>query len=159
GWTDETISESMLDLPSASVRNGRLAPGGPNFKALVVEGDVAFSRGIWLRPATAQKLLDWARAGLPIVLVGNWSAPTVSGLAQPGQVEAVQAAVAQLLQQPTVRVVADRSGIPTGLAALNVQRDVEYPVQPVQTAHRVSGSTDYYFMANTSATAASTFDA
>ena len=39
------ISESILDLPSAVVRNGRLAPDGPNFKVLVVEGDVAFSRG------------------------------------------------------------------------------------------------------------------
>ena len=44
GWTNEGISESILDLPNAVVRNGRLAPDGPNFKALVVEGDVAFSR-------------------------------------------------------------------------------------------------------------------
>ena len=44
GWTNEGISESILDLPNAVVRNGRLAPDGPNFKVLVVEGDVAFSR-------------------------------------------------------------------------------------------------------------------
>ncbi|MDA0184268.1 glycosyl hydrolase [Solirubrobacter phytolaccae] len=160
GWTNETISESLLDLPTASVRNGRLAPDGPNFKTLVIEGDVAFSRGIWLRASTATKLVAWAKAGLPIVLVGNWSAPTVSGLAKPGEVDAVKAAVVDLLGQPTVRNVADRAGIPVALAALNVQRDVEYgSVQPVQTAHRVDGAKDYYFLANTHATAAASFDA
>lgn len=160
GWTNETISESLLDLPSAIVRNGRLAPDGPSFKALVVEGDVAFSRGIWLRASTATKLVAWAKAGLPIVLVGNWSAPTVSGLAKPGEVDAVKAAVAELLTLPTVRNAADRAGIPPALAQLNVQRDVEYgSVQPVQTAHRVDGSTDYYFLANTHATTAASFDA
>ena len=51
GWTDEMISESMLDLPSATVRNGRFAPDGPNFKVLVLEGDVAFSRAPLLRVA------------------------------------------------------------------------------------------------------------
>ena len=63
--------------PNATVRGKRLAPDGPNFKALVLEGDVAFSRAILLRVATAQKLLDWAKAGLPIVIVGDWSAPSV----------------------------------------------------------------------------------
>ena len=85
GWTNEMISESILDLPNATVRNQRLAPDGPNFKALVLEGDVAFSRSILLRVATAQKLLDWAKAGLPVVIVGNWSAPSVPGLAKPGE--------------------------------------------------------------------------
>ena len=61
GWTNETISESLLDLPNAVVRDGRLAPDGPNFKALVVEGDVAFSRGIWLRASTASKLVAGRR--------------------------------------------------------------------------------------------------
>ena len=61
GWTDEGISESILDLPNAVVRNGHLAPDGPNFKALVIEGDVAFSRASYLRVATAQKLLAWAQ--------------------------------------------------------------------------------------------------
>ena len=85
GWTNEDISESILDLPNAVVRDTRLAPDGPDFKVLVLEGDVAFSRAILLRVATARKLLDWAKAGLPIVLVGNWSAPSVPGIAKPGE--------------------------------------------------------------------------
>ncbi len=159
GWTDETISESMLDLPSATVRDRRLAPDGPAFKALVLEGDVAFGRGIMLRVATAQKLLDWARAGLPVVLVGDWTNPVVPGLAKPGENDTLKGLVAQILAQPSVRSVGDRSGIPTALAALGVQRDVEYPVTPMQVAHRVDGGQDDYLLANTSATVATDVDA
>src|SRR4051812_45106930 len=160
GWTNEGISESILDLPNAVVRNRRLAPDGPNFKVLVIEGDVAFSRASYLRVATAQKLLAWAQAGLPIVIVGAWNAPTVGGLAKPGENATLTDLVTQLLAQPTVRNVADRASIPVALDALGVQRDVEYgSVQPVQPAHRIDGSTDYYLLASTHATQASSFDA
>ena len=161
GWTNEGISESILDLPE----RGR-AQRPPR------AGRARTSRRWWSRatspsaaaPACAsrppQKLLDWAKAGLPIVIVGNWSAPTVR---RPRQARRERprsrTLITQLLAQPTVRNVADRAGIPVGLAALNVQRDVEYPVQPVQTAHRVDGTTDYYFLANTHATQAASFDA
>ena len=159
GWTNEMISESILDLPNATVRDKRLAPDGPNFKALVLEGDVAFSRSILLRVATAQKLLDWAKAGLPIVIVGNWSAPSVPGLAKAGENATLKTLIDQLLAQPTVRNPQTKDLIPTALADLGVQRDVEYPVAPLETAHRVDGSTDYYFVANSHATTAATVDA
>ena len=159
GWTNEMISESILDLPNATVRNQRLAPDGPNFKALVLEGDVAFSRSILLRVATAQKLLDWAKAGLPVVIVGNWSAPSVPGMAKAGENATLKSLIDQLLAQPTVRNPLTKDLIPTALADLGVQRDVEYPVAPLETAHRVSGSTDYYFIANSHATTAASVDA
>ena len=159
GWTNEQISESILDLPNATVRNQHFAPDGPNYKALVLEGDVAFSRAILLRVATAQKLLDWARAGLPIVVVGNWSAPSVPGLAKAGENATLKGLIDQLLAQPTVRNPQTKDLIPDALADLGVHRDVEYPVAPLETAHRVSGATDYYFIANSHATAAASVDA
>jgi hypothetical protein len=159
GWTNEQISESILDLPNATVRDKHFAPDGPNFKALVLEGDVAFSRSILLRVATARKLLDWAKAGLPIVIVGNWSAPSVPGLAKPGENATLKGLIDQLLSQPTVRNPQTKDLIPPALADLGVQRDVEYPVAPLETAHRVSGDTDYYFIANSHATAAASVDA
>jgi hypothetical protein len=151
GWTDEMISESILDLPGVTVRDKRLAPDGPNFKALVLEGDVAFSRAALLRVGTARKLLDWAMAGLPIVIVGDWPAPSVPGLVKDA---ALKPLLDQLLAQPTVRNPPTREGIPAALADLGVRRDVEYPVAPLETAHRVEGATDYYFIANSHATQA-----
>ncbi len=42
----------------------------------------------------------------------------------------------------------------------NVQRDVEYGSRPACPGrHRVDGATDYYFLANTHATTAASFDA
>jgi hypothetical protein len=159
GWMHETISESLLDLPNATVRDKVFAPDGPGFKALVLEGDVAFSRSILLRVASAQKLLGWAKAGLPIVIVGNWSSPSVPGVAKAGENETLKALVTQLLAEPTVRNPLTKDLIPAALAELGVQRDVSYPVAPLETAHRVDGKTHYYFVANSSATAASTVDA
>ena len=65
----------------------------------------------------------------------------------------------QILAQPTVRNPLTKDLIPSALADLGVQRDVEYPVAPLETAHRVSGDTDYYFIANSHATAAASVDA
>ena len=68
--------------------------------------------------------------------------------------------MAQLLQQPTVKVVADRSGIPVALAALNVQRDVEYGSCSRSRPRTASTARkDYYFMASTATTGTASFDA
>ncbi len=93
------------------------------------------------------------------MIVGNWSAPSVPGLAKAGENATLKTLIDQLLAQPTVRNPQTKDLIPAALADLGVQRDVEYPVAPLETAHRVEGSTDYYFVANSHATTAATVDA
>ena len=75
----------------------------------MVEGDVAFSRAILPADRDRAEAAAWAKAGLPIVLVGNWSAPTVSGIAKPGENATLKTWSTELLAQPTVRNVADRA--------------------------------------------------
>ncbi len=84
GWTNETISESLLDSPSAVVSRGRLGARRAELQGAVIEGDRPSAAASGRGAGTAAKLVAWAKAGPPIVLVGNWSAPTVSGLAQAG---------------------------------------------------------------------------
>ena len=83
------------------------------------------------------------------MIVGNWTAPKVPGLAKTGENATLKGLIDELLAQPTVRNPLTKGLIPAGLAGLDVQRDVEYPVAPVETAHRVEGATDYYLLANT----------
>ena len=148
GWTDEGISESILDLPNAIVRNGRLAPDGPNFKALVIEGDVAFSRAhLPARRDRAEAARLGARQGLPIVIVGDWRDPDRPRASpSPARTPQLKASSTQLLAAADgAQRRRPRDLIPVALDALGVQRDVEYSrVQPVQTAHRVDGAKDYY---------------
>src|SRR5690606_3454730 len=87
GWTHTFLSPALLDLPSATVRDGRLAPDGPAFRVLVFEGDPFHGRETTMPLRTARKLLELAKDGLPILVIGDWSRPRVPGLAR-GEEEA-----------------------------------------------------------------------
>lgn len=149
GWTHTTISPRLLHFPSAQVRNGRLAPDGPNFKALIFEGDAFAGRETTLQLDSAERLLAFAKAGLPIVVSGDWSNPRTPGLPKPGELAQLKALVDELLALPNVVRVADRPFIGEGLARLGIQRDVEFEVRSaLQNAHRVDGDVDFYYLAN-----------
>lgn len=149
GWTHTTISPRLLHFPSAVVRGGRLAPDGPNFKALIFEGDAFAGRETTLQLDSAERLLAFAKAGLPIVMSGDWSNPRTPGLPKPGELAQLKALVDELLALPNVARVADRPNIGEGLAQLGVRRDVEYELRSsLQHAHRVDGDVDYYYLAN-----------
>jgi hypothetical protein len=152
GWTHLFLSPRLLTLPGADVRHGRLAPEGPAFKALVVEGDVMNGRERTMELHVAEKLLGYAKAGLPVVVIGDWSDGHVPGLPRPGANERLRRLLAELLVQPTVARVPDRPDVPQALAALGVRRDVEYAEASVLLhAHRAGtadDAADYFFFAN-----------
>ncbi|WP_419999034.1 glycosyl hydrolase [Streptomyces boninensis] len=149
GWTHTFLSPRLLDLPSAVVRDGRLAPGGPALKALVVDGDIFIGRERTLQPGVAEKLISYARAGLPVILIGDWSHARVPGLAGPGDNEKLRALLAELRTLPTVHTVADRPNVPEAIAALGLRRDVEYAQSSMLLhTHRADADADYYFFAN-----------
>ncbi|WP_327365581.1 glycosyl hydrolase [Streptomyces sp. NBC_01217] len=149
GWTHLFLSPRLLELPAAKVRGGRLAPDGPGFKALVFEGDVLRGKEHTLQIDVAQKLIGYARAGLPVIVIGNWSDARVPGLPGPGDNNRLRALLAELTALPKVRVVADRPDVPQAIAALGIRRDVEYAQSSMLVhAHRADGDADYYFFAN-----------
>ncbi|KAK5170340.1 uncharacterized protein LTR77_004927 [Saxophila tyrrhenica] len=65
GWTYAYLSPTNFKLPQAHVHDGVLAPDGPSFKAMVVES----SQNMTLDGVEA--LIDYAAAGLPIILSGG----------------------------------------------------------------------------------------
>ncbi|MFO1400975.1 MAG: glycosyl hydrolase [Steroidobacteraceae bacterium] len=65
GYTSHTIAEDLLTHPKAVVRNRRLAPEGAGYRALLVSA--AASR----EATTAQRMLEYAQAGLPVILIGE----------------------------------------------------------------------------------------
>jgi glycosyl hydrolase family 106( putative alpha-L-rhamnosidase) len=154
GWTHQIISPRLLHLESARISRGRLAPDGPAYKVLVFEGDVFEGRERTLQVDTAERLVAFARAGLPIIVVGDWSDPRVPGLPRPGENERLRELIAELLAQPSVRNVADRPGIPGALTDLGIRPDVEYAQRsPLLNAHRTDDGVDYYYLCNGSTTA------
>lgn len=137
GWTHGFVDEASLDLPAAKVRDGRLGP--PRYQAVILDGDAFRGKDHTLGVRAARRLVEIARAGLPVIVIGDW--------ADVHPVE-LQPLLTQLLAQPGTRVVADQSGIPAALEALGIRRDVEYDRSSLMTVHRVDGDDDFYYLAN-----------
>ncbi len=137
GWTHGFVDEASLSLPAAKVRDGRLGP--PRYKAVILDGDVFRGKDHTLSVRAARRLVELARAGLPVVVVGDWA--DVHPVA-------LQPLLTELLALPGTRVVADQTGIPVALEALGVRRDVEYDRSSLMTVRRVDDDTDHYYLAN-----------
>ncbi|HKJ91079.1 MAG TPA: hypothetical protein VJ960_08110, partial [Oceanipulchritudo sp.] len=88
-------------------------------------------------------------SGLPILAVGDWSAPFPSGLAQEGEREQLITLFQQLLALPNVVNVPDRAAIPEGLERLGISRSVVHERAPLTHEARVSGPVTFYLFANT----------
>jgi hypothetical protein len=147
GWSHSFMSASLLDFESATVRNGRLAPDGPAYKALVIGPDSLRGNAVTLDIEGAEKVLGLGQAGLPIVLIGDWSAVTPVGRTDAAGVARIRSLVAQIAALPTTRTVPEAS-VGDALTDLGVVRDVEHDDSTVMHSHRVVGDVDLYYLAN-----------
>jgi hypothetical protein len=148
GWTHTFATDQALQQPAVAVVNGVLAPDGPAIKAIVLGPDQFAGNERAISRTGAQLLLGFAKAGLPVVVYGDWSQPVSTGRVSPDEDAAVAALIAELLAQPTVATAADDVHIPIALAQLGVVPAVQYPTSTLMNVHRVDGGTDFYYLAN-----------
>ena len=148
GYSHQFLSPELLTGPNATVSDGRLAPDGPAYKTLVVYED-DFAGANTLEVKTAKRILEFAKSGLAVIVVGDDY--DVPGVAQPGENEALDAVMSELLSQPTVSQVAKEANIPDGLKEQNVTPAVAYADEaPLVNAHRTGKDVDYYYLHNSS---------
>ncbi|MDR6974080.1 hypothetical protein J2X68_000758 [Streptomyces sp. 3330] len=149
GWTHQFLSGPLLDLPNATVSGGRLAPDGPAYKALFVEGDFFYSSTPTLATADARRLLELARAGLPIVLLGAFDQPLTPGVPDDGENELLRDILTRLLALPHVTRITDKTAVGDALAGLGVTPDVRHATaSTLLNAHRVTRDADFYYLCN-----------
>lgn len=151
GYTWDYLDEVLFDLPNAAVTNCRLAENGPAYKALIFNPllypTTNTARG-GLTIKAANKILEYARAGLPIIFVGM----PIGTASMPASDDAtLQAIVAEILSQKSVSQVASEADVPAKLAALGIQPQAQ-PARPTTllSARRSDAATetDYYFLYN-----------
>ncbi|GAB3464591.1 glycosyl hydrolase [Streptomonospora sediminis] len=148
GWTHQFVSPRLLEITDPDVEDGVLAPDGPAYNLLVFEGDAFSGRVPTLPLETARRLLRYAKRGLRIVVVSDWSSPQQPGVDQDGAAELAET-VQALLGQPTVHRVAAREDIAEGIAALGAAPGVRYAQDsPLLHARRRSRHLDLYHLAN-----------
>ncbi|KAF9266136.1 hypothetical protein L218DRAFT_1075129 [Marasmius fiardii PR-910] len=114
GYTYEYISPENLKLPGVSVVDKRLSPGGPAYKALVL------NRVQNTTVDAAKRFLEYAQNGLSIIL--NTLVPNgLPGIDVNGtRSQEVRDMMAQLVTLPSVRIVQDEPSIVNALASLGV---------------------------------------
>jgi hypothetical protein len=168
GYTYDYVTPTVLDLPKATTgtEGGKtvLAADGPSYKAIVIEPLTSGGTASEMPLATANKILGWAQAGLPVVIVG--AAPSKVNSypgddASVGSTSALTAADAQLatimgqLQAlPNVKTATDRADLIGKLAALGVAPDAK----PGKSAniyfnHRATTDADLWYLYNDSSSA------
>lgn len=148
GWTHSFATDAVLALPGVEVDGHVLAPHGPAFKALVLGPDQFTGNSSEISLEGAKRLLGYAKAGLPIVVLGDWTAAVSTGHVDAATDAEVASTITQLLAQRTVVVVADQTLIPNALAQLGVRPAVQYDMSTLMNVHRVDGGTDLYYLAN-----------
>lgn len=152
GYTRDYLNPTMLDLPIATVKDGRLAADGPSYKALILDSQqepptdpVKTSMPV----ETARKILGFAKAGLPVIVVG--AAPDRVPGNTPQEDAVLQAVIAQLLLEKTVARVASQAEVPAKLRSMGIRPAAEPALPSAMLSIRrrdVATRTDYYFLYN-----------
>jgi len=152
GYTRDYLNPTMLELPNAVVTGNRLAANGPAYKALIIDSE----QGPPTDPVktsmpveAARKILAFARAGLPVIVVGT--APDRTPGNSPESDAALKTVIGQLLSEKTVSRVPHEGDVPAKLRALGIRPAAE-PASPssiLSIRRRDSETkTDYYFFYN-----------
>ncbi|KAJ7109067.1 hypothetical protein C8R43DRAFT_962640 [Mycena crocata] len=144
GYTYEYVSPENFKLPGVEVTDGRLASGGPAYKAFVL------NRGPNITVDAAQQLLDYAQAGLPIIISG--AVPSdIPGFDTNGTQQAqVQSLMQQLVNETNVVLVANETQVPDALASLGVLPAASFgsAVSGVYTIRRDVADASYFYLFN-----------
>lgn len=147
GLTYEYVSSARFDGPPPTFRDGELFPGSGGYRGVLLNQQSTMSA------RAAERLLALARGGLPIVVVG---APPN---AAPGAGEddaLVKSLGAQLVEQPSVKLVSTLDAVPEALRGLGVTPSTQRTPRSsaIQGIRRVAPDADYYFLYNTTDRAA-----
>ncbi|MDE2042257.1 MAG: hypothetical protein KGJ05_04195, partial [Alphaproteobacteria bacterium] len=145
GYTFNYPAMELFDWPQMHVAGGRLCPEGPAYRALVLNAVEAIDVSV------AEKLLGFARAGLPIVIVGGVPQRTRGWKDHQTSDAQVKAIMVRLQALPNVRRVDPQHDVPAALAALGVESALTMSApHRLLAIHRRSASHDIYFLLNDS---------
>ena len=152
GYTRDYLNPTMLNLPNATVTGNRLAANGPAYKALIIDGE----QGPPTDPVktsmpveVARKILGYARAGLPVIVVGTPPDRTPGNT--PEADPTLRSVIGELLRERSVSPVAHESDVPGKLRSLGIRPSAEPGApSPVLSIRRRDAATrtDYYFFYN-----------
>jgi hypothetical protein len=151
GYTYDFIDPVSLASAPIAASPGRLFPAGPSYRAIVVSNQEAMD------PNAADRLLDAARRGVPVIFVGDTPTRSTSNT-DPDRGDArVARDIAALRALANVKHVATEPDVAAALDALRVApgASLSQPsasgVVPIHAVHRRTADADYWFLWNENA--------
>lgn len=154
GFTWDYLNPTLLNLPQVTVSNNRLYEEGPAYKAFILNGFLQSASTFnpaknTLPVATARKLLDFAKQGLSVIIVGQLPANTPGNT--PAEDAVLKEVLAQLMLQKSVHKAVSEAEVPKLLKSLGIL-PASNPEKPsnLMTMRRHDKKTgmDYYFLYN-----------
>ena len=142
GYSYNLLSESVLGHPNAMVLGNVLAPEGPAYKALIVEHVNVISL------AAMQHLVEYANAGLPIILLGS-DIKRVYGSDRAADIQ-VSEMYAHVAGLKNVSVVDTEEEILNVLTDLGVSSHAKYTIPQLEATlyQDAADGTNYYYLYN-----------
>jgi len=145
GYTYDFVSHNTLTLETARVENGVLNPDGPAYRALIVADQT------YMDVATAERLIEYADAGLRIFVVGTFPSKVPFFKDWQEDEKRLGRLVQTLSDHENVTVVASEEAVPAAMEAEGIlpNAGVAEPAD-LLTARRDVGGISYYYIFNDS---------
>lgn len=145
GFSYQFPTPELLIRHSITVDDARLAPLGPNYKAMVVNNPA-------MDASVAELLLDYAQDGLPLVLVEPLPNATFSySNDTAAQLKRLNELLSEISKLSTTTLVSDKTAVPSALSSLGVRPSVRYSTREnasLITYRRTMGSGYLYWVYN-----------
>ncbi len=142
GYSYNLVSESVLNHNNAAVSDGVLAADGPAYKALILDNVHVIS------PAGMDRLMEYARAGLPIILFDNDISRVYGSDIEADAV--VKAAYDSIAELENVKTTASEEEIREALDELGISAYAQYDVPHLEATMYQDpiDNTNYYYLFN-----------
>jgi hypothetical protein len=165
GFSFDVIDPGTVVDRSTGAEGGRLIVQRPGYKAIVVDPDASKRIGVVdnrnaMSAQVAWRLVQFAKAGVPIVFVGGFPERGVSYRDAGSEDRSLARAVALLQSSPRVRLVSEAAGVATALRDLGVAPDLSlegtdrsaqrcgFGAQCIYSVHRRTSKGDYWYLYN-----------
>nr|WP_306663947.1 glycosyl hydrolase [Robertmurraya korlensis] len=154
GFTYDFLSPASLDLPEATVKNGKLASNTAEYQAFVFDTtntkDMQDVGNALMTLSAVKKMVEYANAGLPIIMVGSY--PTgMPGIVTNQEKAEFDSAITKLKKSKNVVVVASQGEVPSALTKLKVAPYAENKTPERIMSYRTkTEDADIYYVYNRS---------
>ncbi|MEU0597447.1 glycosyl hydrolase [Streptomyces sp. NPDC006393] len=147
GYTYGFMNQDLVTDKDAEVSHGQLLSGSLSYKAFVLNNTPDVNYETPLDLDTATRILSWAKARLPIVIVGD-PVERTRGLHQGSDAE-LRKVLAELRRQPSVTQVGKESEVLSALRSAKVTPAASYSgSSSFLNIRRTTGDTNYYYFWN-----------